>query len=374
MPTRTEREGGTLKPENQGLSIRKREIETRSVAPLESARYCFGMVAEPPPDPIGSDLVAAIDATGVPATIKGKVQRALLRFIAGGVGYEAWREIRENLDTIEGRSRVNMMLAEHVGRQAIADPEIVERAKARFLGDLGRKQENVEAVALLAYNMAAAAPDAEEAVAENAPEPSQDWMNAFTREAENASSDDLRQRLAGVLAGEARKPGTFSRSTVRFISDVDKEILEAFQEALRLRMIPDAVLIEESWKLGDWFARGSMLEHAGLISGVSGTTFKYWKLNDAGNAILPCDKLALMIMGPPAHEIRAYCWLLTKLGMEVASLLPSADEMTATQHTANALPKGGLDSVWIGRLVRKADGQIEGAQQIMVAWDKAAAT
>lgn len=327
------------------------------------------MISEQPESSPGTDIVAALDATGVPATIKGKVQRAILRFIAGGIGYEAWQEIRGNLDTIEGRSRVNMMLAEHVGRQAIADPEIVERAKARFLGDITRKQENIEAVALLASAATEAAPDSEEVADAREPEPSQDWMNAFIREAENASSSDLRQRLAGVLAGEARKPGTFSRSTVRFIAEVDQETLEAFQMALTWRFA-DAIIIEESWKSGEWFARGTILENVGLVSGVTGTTHKIMKLNENGSGILPAGKIGVVLEGQAGSDIRVNCWLVTKLGMEVVSLLPPNDEIVAATHLARVVPKAGLKSIWVGLLVWNPKGELHGARQFLVAWDK----
>lgn len=323
---------------------------------------------EPPP---GNELLAAIDATGAPATIKGKVQRAVLRFIAGGIGYEAWQEIRENLDTIEGRRRVNLILAEHVGRQALADPEIVERAKARFIGDLARKQDNIEAIARLANASADVSGEAGESVTDDTEEPSQDWMNVFIREAENASSDDLRERLAGVLAGEARKPGTFSRSTVRFIAEVDKETLEAFTEVLKSR-IGDAIYVDESWASGLRFEQGMALESSGLMSGVTGMTHKVIKVSDEGHAILIGDKIGVAFVGEAGATNNLTCWLLTRLGTEVAALLPPHDEVVAASNLAKLAPKSGLSLIWTGPLILGSDGKPESVQPFLVVWDREA--
>ncbi len=317
----------------------------------------------------GNSLLAALDATGVPATIKGKVQRTILRFIAGGIGFEAWQEIREKLDTIDGRSRINMMLAEHIGRQAIADPEIVNRAKARFLGDLARKQENLEAVALLANEAIEADPDAEQASESAGSEPSQDWMNAFIREAENASSDDLRQRLAGVLSGEAKNPGTFSRSTVRFISEVEKETLEYFQDALLYRF-SEVIYIDDSWKSGKRFVQGSALEDAGLISGVTGTTHMSWNLNSEGSSLLWSNGIGIVFEGRPDLKIKVNCWIITKLGLEVSSLLNSGDGVLAADQFGKVSPKTDLNCIWFGGELRKPDGELVGVSKFRVVWDK----
>jgi hypothetical protein len=329
------------------------------------------MIPEQSDTPPGTDLMAALNATGVPATLKRKVQRAIFRFIAGGMGSEYWTQIRDNLDTMEGRTRVNMMLAEHVGKQAIADPQIVERAKARFLGDLARRQENVEAIARLANDSIEASPDAEQEEPAGAPEPSEDWMNAFIREAENASSNNLRQRLANVLAGEARKPGTFSRATVRFIAEADKETLEAYTNLLKYRF-GDAIFIDKTWQSGERFNQGSLLEDAGILSGVTGTTHKVLDMGERTQLIMPAEKLALVFEGALGTKHSPSCWLITRLGMEVASLLPPTDEVFAANHVAKIMPKSGITSIWIGALVLREDGIPSGVRKFLVAWSEEA--
>ena len=62
----------------------------------------------------------------IPNTIRGRFQRLALKWLAGGIAHPYIREVRDNLDTLEGRSKVNMMLAEEVGRQALGDPLVFQ--------------------------------------------------------------------------------------------------------------------------------------------------------------------------------------------------------------------------------------------------------
>jgi len=82
-----------------------------------------------------------------PKSWRSRLAKAATQLIAGTrQGANAYGEIRERLDTIEGRSIVNKALAEAVAKQAANDPEMVERAKARFVSSALQKQENLEAV------------------------------------------------------------------------------------------------------------------------------------------------------------------------------------------------------------------------------------
>jgi hypothetical protein len=300
----------------------------------------------------GSAIVKAAGATGLPSTIKGKVQRAILRLVVGIFDPDNIERIRANASTVEGRSRIDAMVAEEIGKQALCDPVFMERAKARFLGELAQKQQNVEAVATKAQKKAETAPDAEEAPAEPDAEPSDDWMNAFTREAELASSDELRERLGAVLAGEARKPGTYSRSTVRLIAELEQEVLLAFQSVLEQR-IGDAIICDATWTEGAELERGILLEDAGLISGSTGFTSRKTVFDENGNGFFIGDTWALTVSGRVGIEKTVKVWLLTRAGREVASLLPPTDEKRGLRKVADILPKDDIAKIAMGRIVNR---------------------
>jgi hypothetical protein len=213
-----------------------------------------------------SELATIANATGVPATFKKRAQNWLVRFIGGTVAAPLVKAGRESWDIVEGRSKVSQMLAEEVGRQAIADPELVERAKAHFLSDIFRKQENREAVAAEAHEQLAASPEKTEATEEDVDE---DWMNVFSRYAEAASSQRVRAIWGKILAGEIRKSGSFSALTMRILSEMDQDIAQEF-EFFAQYVFGGYAVKQKSWNRGRFFDLGCKLETAGLVTGGSG--------------------------------------------------------------------------------------------------------
>ncbi len=63
-----------------------------------------------------------------------------------------------------------------------------------------------------------------------------EFQSRFERYAEDASTEDLRQRWGKVLAAEARKPGTFSRKVMRAVDELDRVTAERFEELCRRRI------------------------------------------------------------------------------------------------------------------------------------------
>lgn len=324
--------------------------------------------AESPP---GQGLIEALNQTGLPQTVKGKFQRLILRLIMGGPGFEYYAKAREKLDEVEGRSRINAIVADEIGRQALMDPEFMERAKARLLGDMVQRQENVEAVAARAKAKMDAMPEGEATAEASGPEPSQDWVNSFTREAELASSDELRERLAEVLAGEARKPGTYSRATVRFIAEAERDTLDAFGKALQHR-VSDAIIRDpKEWNSGAWFNIGTILEAEGLISGATGFTHKTMTLDDNGNGFFIGDRAGLVCKGPVGITLNISVWLLTRLGSQVATLMTATDEFAALARLSAFIDKSQLTSIVSGPVLRLPTFPKGGIQipTVFVLWD-----
>ncbi len=311
----------------------------------------------------GKSLSNILNSTGLPTTLRGKAQRTFFRLIAGGMGLPYFAKIRENLDTVDGRARVNAMIAVEVGRQAIADPELMERAKARFLGDIGQKQENVEAVGRLAQKAIDEAADSDVETDDATAEPNDDWMNAFAREAENASSDQLRIRLANVLTGEIRKPGSYARSTIRLIAEVEQDTLEQFKLVLHHR-VGQCIVRDETWNQGDMFEIGVSLEDVGLISGSSGFTNRAMHLDGNGNGFFAGEQTGMVLQGVAGTQKQIGVWLLTRAGREVASLLPAVDERSALRRAAQLVDKSQISKIIMGRATAS------GANQVHVAFEE----
>lgn len=120
---------------------------------------------------------------------------------------------------------------------AIAD-HVAEGLLAEALPHLGRsprQQSNVDEVITLALEDLSTNGESE-AAADDKQEVSPEFLDRFGRYAEDASTEELRDRWAKVLASEVRKPGTFSRKVMRIVDEIDKETAELFQQFAALRI------------------------------------------------------------------------------------------------------------------------------------------
>ncbi len=200
---------------------------------------------------------------GVPQVLLGKhVSRAIGRLIAGVTDIPA--AALENLaqrirDNTAARSKVIDAIAVAGSLDAAENPDIVKRGIERWAGSLARKQQNREAVAGLAVRYLAEEPPP----AGLDDGPTDDFMNLFEAHAENASSDKLRDLFARILAGELRKPGTFSLRTIQFVSVMDQELAGAIQKARSWLL--DNVMVPNWGPMG----HGEYLMTVGLLEDVS---------------------------------------------------------------------------------------------------------
>jgi hypothetical protein len=112
-------------------------------------------------------------------------------------------------------------------KKATGDPDLVDRAKEHWTRNLIRTQENRESVALRVVEILKEVPISPDIQGG----PSDDFMNVFEDIAEKANSESLGGLLARTLAGEIRKPGTFSLRTLQFMATVDQPLADAIQKA-----------------------------------------------------------------------------------------------------------------------------------------------
>jgi hypothetical protein len=134
----------------------------------------------------------------------------------------------------------------------------------------GIRQENLERITVYA---AGALPDrvADEPV-------SKDWILRFIRESQDVCDEDMQRVWANILAGEVAKPGSFSRRTLSFLSNLEKEEAEAFTKFSRLaftekgwpRVLGLDMMEEQLKSLGIHMGWVSHFESIGLIDSMNG--------------------------------------------------------------------------------------------------------
>jgi hypothetical protein len=152
--------------------------------------------------------------------------------------------------------------------RAVSKIEVTDlhrRAMHRFLEEEGKKQENIENITSKAL------PNVD---GNSTPEKIEnDWLINFFDKCRLVSDAEMQNLWAKVLAGEANKPGKFSKRTVSLLSSLDKTDALLFQNFCSFRwMIGDGVpLIYDEQdqiyvKNGINFAAIKHLVEIGLIS------------------------------------------------------------------------------------------------------------
>lgn len=304
----------------------------------------------------------------VPQAWKNRLRRAAVQIVAGTEkGAEAYGSARERLDTIEGRTVVSNALAEAVAKQVANDPEQIERARARFLGSMLQKQENIESVITGASTLLSHLPPPEgerdnkgepetntsgqhRGTDENSAQPlHMDWASAFSSMAENANSEELRERLSKILAGELVSPGTFSRATVRLIFELDRNDIENFQKVMPY-VIDDTIV---RLKVSEEILNTNLmldLNGAGLVGDTSGLLSKTWPRGDGKLPIgVSGREWLLAIYMVDGHDFQLPITPLTRAGQAVLDLLGRHDERPILKKIANEAPEGTFSKIVLGR-------------------------
>lgn len=107
--------------------------------------------------------------------------------------------------------------------QAESEVQITElhrRAARRWIEEEARHQKNMEDIA------AGAIPGLNDN--SNADSMEDDWIANFFHKCRIVSDSDMKTLFSRILSGEANSPGTYSKRTVNFLSDLDKSDAELF--------------------------------------------------------------------------------------------------------------------------------------------------
>jgi len=109
------------------------------------------------------------------------------------------------------------------GRIQVTD--LQRRAMHRFLEEEAKRQLNIEAITKKALPL----------LEENSSpqDVKDDWITNFFEKSRIVSDEDMQRLWSRVLAGEANKPGTFSRRTVNLLADMEKLDAELFTNVCR---------------------------------------------------------------------------------------------------------------------------------------------
>lgn len=171
--------------------------------------------------------------TGLPAPLQKTFWKVLGRLATSAVDIPAAyfegkaAEIRA---ATEGKVQVIRASSKSIAQQIEVPQPYLDAANVKFAARIVGKQKNLDAIARGALNELSQLPSPREYVGHHdaSGEVQDDWLNAFEVEAENMSSDYMRNVFSKLLAGEVRKPGSFSRRAVKILGQMERQEAEIF--------------------------------------------------------------------------------------------------------------------------------------------------
>jgi hypothetical protein len=193
------------------------------------------------PPVVGGAIDAIWDlATGVPAPIRKNAIKAFARLFTTVVQYPAVRiegaiaerraESAERL--AESRARVKLIetSARQLAKQMETSPEYARAAAAKFAEKIIRERVNIDQIVEIAAEELQSEPvSSNEPEQPEAPSISDDWLNVFENEAAPITSEQMRRLFGKILAGEIRRPQSYSVKTLRLVAQLDNRPAELFR-------------------------------------------------------------------------------------------------------------------------------------------------
>lgn len=139
----------------------------------------------------------------------------LIKKVSAAVGgiFEPWQIER----VAKAHAKADLIKA----KAEIEITDLHRRAMHRFVEEEAQRQHNMESITEKALPQLAETSDPNKM--------DDDWVTNFFDKSRIISDNEMQEIWAKVLAGEANAPGTYSKRTVNFLSDLDKRDAELFQ-------------------------------------------------------------------------------------------------------------------------------------------------
>jgi hypothetical protein len=309
------------------------------------------------------------DKLNLPQVLGGAAGTAISRLISDAVEIpSAWLQgkVEGIKDNTRAKSVIAASLASEVANQAAANPNQVNRATARWLGEITRKQVNREEVAKKTVEYLDGTP-----ANENSTPVDDDWLDYFSSYAERANSDKMKDLWARVLAGEIRASGSYSLETIRFMSELDHSIALIIEKYFS-RVFEGKIIFDyEEYHKGQSLTETTLLENKGLLNGVGGLRNYTFQIGNEGLLFLKMRKHKLVIRGVANTEIKLNSLILSKLGTEVLSLLQVVDYVETLHQIAPSFQIDGVNKISLFQYVN-IDGKLMSSGLEECLWERVA--
>ena len=308
-----------------------------------------------------------VTETGLSAKAKSRAIAAFDRLIGAaldvpGAKMEAWANRIRNQGRLE--SATYDAAVERIGATIDSETDVarlVDEVVASRIQAIANKKHVVKrAVELLALPSS----DTQTAPESDAAEVDPDWLNYFDGYAEKATSENVRDLWARVLAGEIRSPGSFCRATLRLLAELDQQMASWFQQETEFRVQDKFILRPENLS-SEQLHRLNFLEQVGLIQHMHPDSGMGHTFDPGSGKELVTVEGDLCLRMQTKHPVTVGAILITRIGQEIARILPPVDPMAVLKRLGEAM-RDEVESMDIRRVLSEVQGSARVSDPIEV--------
>ncbi len=213
----------------------------------------------------------------------------------------------------------------------VSDVSSGDRTTQRIEYQERKRQKNVERITSIAASDLMHETDVPNDV------PDEDWISRFFNSAQDVSSEQMQELWGRILAGEIKKPGSFSLKTLDFVRNMTKKDAELIQLIAPLTIkfgdiyaipIPDKDWLQSERKI--YPSHHFSCSELGALYPTELSNNFFSAPETTQVAIVSGDRMLLIERGELNSSVRLPIWKYTRIGSEIVDLIapePDLDSM-----------------------------------------------
>ena len=245
-------------------------------------------------------------------------------------------------------------------RTLVLEPKTLdERASLRIDYQERKRQANIEHVT----SAAAAELTADESVVDEWPD--EDWIARFFSTAQEVSSEQMQELWGRILAGEIRRPGTFSLRTLDFVRNLRKSEADLISKlsalALTCRSTAFVDVHDRTWlQENRSIAAGNQipLVELDVLYPADLSLRTFIQSNVQEEAFFHGERLLLVKRGEISSEVQIPGWKFTTIGQELLPLMAPVSDDAYLEQLGRFFTSHKGKAFIASVTERRADGQV----------------
>jgi uncharacterized repeat protein (TIGR03899 family) len=263
-----------------------------------------------------------------------------------------------NVELKEGQLAITSSAQPPVMDEA-TDLCLVDRGQNRLEYQEAKKQLNIESVTAFAAEEL----NNEESVTD---EPlDEDWTTRFFKVAEDISNEEMQALWGRVLAGEIKRPKSFSLRTLELLRNLSKEEAAVFTKFAKYMINTGNVRFVYDYENKKGLERDYSIKYSdrlilselGLISSIETLSYKIAPTNSKSQFVIRCGKKGILVNLEPNIPISMEAIVLTKVGTELAALINEQPDENYLRKICKGLHKVGI-TLSYGDIVTTDQGHV----------------